>query len=352
MSKVTITVNLYFKQHVYRVEKSMISNDYIGISGEPGSGKSFLSTILTREFLKKDILCLTISLQSVPSVQSSKWSKGSEKLSLVDFLVQYSTIDFYPTKSDLDHITHFFQQNQTQLVLLLEGLDQFQDDLEPINESARFNSKKSPKIWLSHLIGRNILTGSKLFVTSRPLTFTKLPGDLQPSISYSLYDIRENKMFNFIKFHFPDKSKDIIKEIEANDVLNIAKHPMSMFLIGRSYIDGDLDFTDITMYQLFLKLFEKFLCNTNVAGTKKPNLQSIMRKVEEICFRMIETNQYVVTTDLLKDYVPITLNDFEDVLRIDAGSKSGISYQVDESQKILTFNHQLEVVSYFTKSWV
>merc|ERR1712183_167704 len=75
-------------QQLFGVEKGMISNDYIGISGEPGSGKSFISTILGREFLKKDILCLTISLQSV---------KGSRKLSLVEFLVQHSTIDFYPT---------------------------------------------------------------------------------------------------------------------------------------------------------------------------------------------------------------------------------------------------------------
>ena len=322
----------------------MISNDYIGISGEPGSGKSFLSAILSREFLKMNILCLTLSLQSV---------KGLEELSLIEFLLQYSTIDFYPIgTNDLNHITRWFRQNQKRLVLVLEGLDQFQYSVEPNIDSASFNSKKSPKVWLSHLIARNILTGCKLFVTSRPLSFTKLSRDLQPNISYSLYDIKENEMLDFIKFHFHEDSENILNIIEVNDVLSIAKHPMSIFLIGRSYLDGDLDFTDTSMYQLFLKLFETFHCNTNVAGTKNKNSRAKMRQIENICYRMIENDQYIVTTELLKNYGTITLKDFEDVLRIDVGSRSGIAYQVDEDQKVLTFNHQLEQVSYFTKKLV
>ena len=235
------------------------------------------------------------------------------------------------------------------MVLILEGLDQFNEDsVEPSIESVSFNSKLSPKLWLSHLMGRNILTGCKLFVTSRPLSFTQLSGDLQPSISYSLYDINENKMLDFIKFHFPENSEDIFKQIKVNDVLSIAKHPMSIFLIGRSYIDGELDFTDTTMYQLFLNLFEKFHCNTNVTGTRKPNSQAVMNTIERMCYNMILKDQYVVTTELLKEYEPITLKDFEDALMIDAGSKSGTSYKIDDNQKVLTFNHQLEMVSYFT----
>ena len=271
-------------------------------------------------------------------------------MSLVEFLVQSSTIDFYPTKNDLSYITHWLQQNQNRLVLLLEGLDQYQFALEANNSPADFKTKKSPKIWLSDLIARNILSGCKLYVTSRPLSFLKLSGDLQPTTSLSLYDVQQDKLSEFLKFHFPQSSEYILNTLKENDVLEMAKHPMLIYLIAKTLVDGDIDTTDISLYQLLLNLFEKFHCCTNVSGTRKPNFQAVMRKIEEICYKMIETDQYALTTEMLRDYAPITLKDFEDVLTVDAGSKAGTSYQVDENEKVLVFNHQLLIVCYFLLS--
>ena len=324
-----------------RIKNGTIENDYIGISGEPGSGKSFLSTILSREFLKKDILCLTISLQSV---------RVSKKLSLVKFLLQNCTIDFYPGEYDLKNLNNLLKYNQNKVVIIMDGLDQVKGEITLSDELPDIEDEETSLTWLGYLMGRKILKKCKLFVTSRPLAFIELNGDLQPTELFSLYDFEDSRVLKALEFYFPNTSDNIYKKIKEAEIINIAQHPMSAFLIGTSYNDGDYDLADTTLYQMYMKLFEKYLSKTKVAATKKPNFQALMRKIEEICYNMIKSDQYVVTTELLKDYVPITLKDFEDVLTVDAGSKAGTSYQVDENEKVVVFNHQLVLVSYFTTS--
>ena len=313
-----------------------VTGSYIGISGEPGSGKSFLSTILSREYLKKDILCFTISLQRV---------RVSKKLSLVKFLHQNSTIDFYPEESDLESLKYWLKYNQKRLVVVLDGLDQLKGEIILPDELPDIDCEESSSIWLGYLMGRKILKKSKLFVTSRTLAFIALNGELQPTENYSLYDFDDSRVLKVLKFCFANKADELFNKIKENDVLSIAKHPMSAFLIGNSYIEENFDLTDVTMYLLYLRLFEKFHCKTNVAGTRKPNLDVVMRKVEEISYHMILKDQYIVTSKLIEGYEQVTLKDFENVLMIDAGGNGENSYEVDDNEKVVVFNHQIQLVS-------
>ena len=114
-------------------------------------------------------------------------------------------------------------------------------------------------VWLSN--GKKILKKFKLFVTCRPLAFISLNGDLQPTKHFSLFDFDKNKILKVFKFYLPKKADEIFDKTEEYDIMNITKHPMSTFLIGNSYIDGDIDFTDTSMYQLFSNLFKKVHCN-------------------------------------------------------------------------------------------
>ena len=145
---------------LYRLKNNKVTDDYIGISGEPGSGKSFLSIILSREFLKRDILCLTISLQSV---------NVSKKVSLFDFLQKSSTIDFYPEANDLDNLNNWIKRNQNRLVIIFDGLDQLKGKINLPDKSPDIdNDKESSLTWLGYLMGRKVLKTCKLIVTSRP----------------------------------------------------------------------------------------------------------------------------------------------------------------------------------------
>ena len=308
------------------------SNPYISISGEAGSGKTFLTNIVARKFYKKDFLCLTISLNQL---------NQNTKLSLDQFITKYSCVDLSLNEDERKQFVDWLCKNQARLVLVIDGLDLLTKtiDLNEFSDSSlTFDDKSEPGNWLASILSRKILTKAKIVLTSRPYALTSLSGDFRPQKYFRLNGFAEVDFKKVLRFYIDDNIYlgRIYSAIKQFRLEKIVSSPISMYLITKIIFDDRVDLSSLTPFGLLVSVFEKFYTTKNIQLEKDGSDK--MRKIEETCYKLIEKSKFVFCqNDLVEG---LTLEDFEKYVMVDASvTVSSYNHSVDE--KRLVFCHQL-----------
>jgi len=316
-------------EHLITFEGSS-SHPYISISGEAGSGKTFLTNIISRKFYEKDFLCFNMNLNQVSQ---------NKKINLGQFLTKYCCVDLMLDNKEFKFFVNWLVENQSRFVLILDGLDQLTNkiDLNRMSEvSPDQNEKFTPGQWLASILSRKVLTETKIILTSRPYSLTCLCGDLKPQKMFTLEGFTEAGLEEALKLYVDEDKRNLIQRtIKNNNLGVIAANPISLFLLTKVVTDDQIEYENLTPSKLHVAVFEKFFATKNASVNRQQ--QEKMLKIEETCYKLLTKSKLVFSqNDLVEG---LTLEDFEKYVMVDASVITS-SYQNSEGEKRLVFTHQ------------
>ena len=318
--------------------EGITSNPYISISGETGSGKSFLTNIIARKFYEKDILCLKMNLNQFDQ---------NKKFSLGQFFTKHSCVDLLLVDEESKRFVEWIFKNQSRIILVFAGLDQLNKtiDLDKLSKKTlTFDDEATSGHWLASILSRQILTKTKIIVTSRPYALTCLCGDLRPQKKFKLDGFSELNFKKVLKFYIDNEIKlgQVYSTIKQNKLDHIVSNPISMYLITKIISDDQVDYENLTSFGLHAIVFEKLYATKNIQLDEKGNEK--IKKIEETCYRLLMKSKFVFSQ---KDLVEgLTLEDFEKYAMVDA-SVTVSSYKNSIDEKRLVFCHQLVQVQIY-----
>ena len=265
----------------------------------------------------------------------------NSKISLGQFITNYSCVDISLTGHERKKVLDWLFENQSRLVLVFDGLDQFTktNNLNELSErSVNRDKKLKSNHWFASILSRKILTKANIIVTSRPYALTCLPGSFRPQKSFKLDGFSENDFEKVLKFYIDDETNlgQVNKAIKQFKLEKIVSSPISMYLITKIIFDDPVNLRNSTSFGLFAIFFEKFYTTKNIQLKEDGNEK--MRKIEETCYNLVKKSKFVFSQEDLVD--GLTLEDLEKYVMVDASvTVSSYNHSVDE--KRLMFCHQL-----------
>lgn len=307
-------------------ETSTVVNDFITITGEGGSGKSFLTRVLAKMFFEKDIICFFIDLSAMQTNDSTNFYR---------FLLENSCYDIFIDKDQINGLNKWLSKNQSRVVIILDGLDRMSNTHLCTDFIVSLDKKQSSKQWVSAILARKVLSNSKVILTSRPWAVCSLDGEYTTDYSLSLDGFSAEDIRTVLELYV-DKSEAnaLFKSFTDNKIVELAKNPSCTFMlieIARDKLKVDTD--DITRTYLYNRVFEKRLSKSNRRTTDET-----INKIERLCYKLTLDKKFIIEdVDLIKG---VKFEDIENTLPVSVKSHSAAYYSVNR-KLIMEVNHQL-----------
>ena len=166
------------------------------VAGRAGAGKTTLLKCLIKQMLDSHINLYDVRYVFFLQLHDVDFDK---KMSLLEFLVPYSSIDNYTFEDKVTILNHL--DTSLGVILLIDGLDEANID-QRLYPSCSVHSITTAATFIKNLLDGNILPHSRKIITSKPEALMLLGSEL---ISRkSIFTIKSNE--NTIKQVFHNKS--------------------------------------------------------------------------------------------------------------------------------------------------
>ena len=314
-----------------------VDNKYVSISGEGGSGKSFLSRIMAKKYFLANLYCFLIDLTVVELHEECIFSR---------FLLENSCTDIFLDDTVLKGFTKWLIENQHRTVVILDGLDRLANQELPENFKATLDRVQTSKQWISAILSRKVLSDCKVILTSRPFAICNLDGDFTANYNYTLEGLKVESVESALQL-FVEKEEDketareCFKVIKEKRLLNLATSPNNVFLLFQIVESGlDLDSEDITTASLYNKVFNNVF-HTKSYSHKVPTEENMV-KLEKICFELICKRKFVIEEDDLGD--DLSFENLNKLIPTEAKIKNKSFYSVNR-EKSIQISHQFGQVN-------
>ena len=276
-------------------------------------------------------MCLIINLNQVDL---------TEELSLAEFFTVYCCVDLLLTNDDREVFSDWLVRNQSRFVIVMDGLDQLSNNVdinELVDTCVPLKKRMTAGHWLAAVMSRQILTRTKVIVTSRSFSITCLSGDLKPQRLFTLEGLTDEDLKKALTFYVEEEAyfNQIYNTIRQHKLFKIASNPLSMFLLTKIIATDQIDYENLTSFNLHATVFEKFYSTKNaqlaIDGSQKLLL------IEKTCYQLLMKSKFVFSqSDLVEG---LTMEDLEKYVMINA-SVTTSSYRSSNDEKLLAFSHQ------------
>ena len=264
----------------------------------------------------------------------------TEELSLAEFFTVYCCVDLLLTKDDREVFRDWLLRNQSRFVIVFDGLDQLSNNVDInnlVDDCVKIKKKKTSGHWLAAVMSRKILTRTKVIVTSRSFSITCLSGDLKPQKLFTLEGLTNEDLKKALTFYVEEEAyfNDIYNTIRKHDLFKIASNPLSLFLLTKIIATDQIDYENLTSFNLLAIVFEKFYSTKNVQLAKNGSQKLLL--IEKTCYQLLMKSKFVFSQDDLVE--GLTMEDIEKYVMINA-SVTTSSYKNSNDEKLLAFSHQ------------
>ena len=313
-----------------------VKKNYVSISGEGGSGKSFLTRIMAKKYYEADIICFVMDLSLVELDEVSNFAQ---------FLLDNSCCSFLNDELILDEVSTWMISNENKVVLVLDGLDQ----ISSLNLTTRFktslNKNQSAMHWISAILARKVLSNSKIILTSRPYALSSLHGNFTPTCIYTLHGFCVDSLQSVLDFYLnKTKAKTTFELLKSKRLTKLATNPNSTFLLVKAFEEGfNFDGEDITSTLLYATVFDSMF------RTKSFDIENSEEKLtllEGVCFKLIKNKKFKIEKEDLEN--TLEFKDIEKLIPVEAKIVEN-AYNLDRRKIVFKTNHQFALVSLLFK---
>ena len=271
-----------------------------------------------------------------------------EVSSFSQFLLDYGCCGFFSDESTADGLGKWLLENQSKVVLIMDGFDQLSCLELTTRFKASLDRKQTSKQWISAVLARKVLSECKVVLTSRSYALCSLDGDFAADDSFSLQGFRTDKDVESALHLYAEREADrdratrCFELIKEKGLLKLVASPINAFLLFQVVGMGvNFDFDNFTTAHLYNLVFNKIFY-TKSYGHKKP-FEHKMIELEKICFRLICKRKFVIEEDDLSD--DLNFDDLEELIPIEAKSINKAFYSFDR-KKFVRISHQLGQVRF------
>ena len=259
------------------------------------------------------------------------------------FLLDYGCCGFLSDESTVGEFGKWLLENQSKVVLILDGFDQLSCLKLATRFKASLDRKQTSKQWVSAVLARKVLNECKVVLTSRTYALCSLDGDFAADDSFSLQGFRTDKDVESALHLYVeggadrDRATRCFELIKEKRLLKLVASPINAFLLFQIVETGvDFGLENLTSAHLYNMVFNKIF-HTKSYGHEKA-IDHKMIELERTCFRLVCQRKFVIEEDDLSD--DLNFDDLEELIPVEAKINNKAFYSFNR-KKFVRISHQL-----------
>jgi len=295
-----------FKEAESRRKTSM------GIIGEPGVGKTFLSNKL----LQLQAAVVSQDVNQYLFHVKFRHMDFTKKLSVLEFLVKQQLAD-WRFEQEIDQGVLELINDSSEVYIVADGLDEADDKLfaNPLDLASHMGlyDHATPDVIIKNLLAGRILPQAKKVITSRPDAFLNLHADCKPKFNVRILGLSQEsqKTLGFLLCKKCDAEYSKVKEkLDANpDLRSFCYNPLQCSITVQvlRWMDPTRNLSQITSTLIFV---ENFLHVLKRNQSLLRELLQTLRNLTELALNGMKDGKFIFEKKDLTDLKYETLKQF------------------------------------------
>ena len=195
------------------------------------------------------------------------------------------------TKNNRELLLQWFEENQSRIIILIDGLDQCTCDLKASHENGSTGSL------MHNLMSGDILKDATVVMTSREHTITTLPEHARPDFIIALTGLEKQDAIQLISDLLQDHGNEARHDINNMDIITIPIYAIFTAIV-LNYCARNKKKTPKYVTGLLAKILEIFIRSTQLRETDIGTLQKMMK----MAYQGMEEGRMTFEVEHLKEH--------------------------------------------------
>ena len=295
--------------------------------GPPGVGKTTLSKRLVK--LSPHKLSMNLKFAEM---------NYRKDLTLQELLLSKKVAYLGFTPEKCEKAFFWILANQSKCLLVLDGLDQAQFDLqeEPAHED--HNARLNVSTIIACLFKKTFLPQIRIIATSRPQALLPLHHSLRPDNIYQLQGLSQEDTKTLLRCFAGDRFEEMSQKFTqlGPKLEDLCRCPLILQMFYLSQVKPSRSIGEATN---LTKIFATVLQNFQHSKHNRGKFQEVEVKLASLAHNTFINNQIMMSWKEVKKE-GLEENEIHDLIIVIPGYE-GISFQVIDIEKMLYFSHQL-----------